>query len=172
MDPWAARPGDGGTRTWLYAIASGYHHIAFGLESETGVGLGISHDLSAIPGLAVAVDLRHIKEIFDGQPSFSSWAVRIHETYSVTWMVGPPNAPRPIILAESVEIIPAFASSKALQARALARLSLPIVAGLTTDVAFGLDYMRNATPKAKPRYWKATLGLGYQFSRERTGAER
>ena len=160
----SVRPRDGEPGTWIYAVASLFHNIAFGLRTEQAYGLGAAYDLEAVPGLAVAADIRYLKEVFDGQSSFSSWAVRVHSSYSHTWVVGPDSAPRFLYFAVSAEVIPAFESADALQARWLVRLGSPDPEqprALEGD--FGSDYMKNVPPAFKPHYWRSNVGLTWNF---------
>jgi hypothetical protein len=151
------------TRFWLYSVASVYHHVAFGLTSEQAYGVGVAYDVRALPGLAVALDVRHINEHFGGGERFTSWALRFQQSYSKTWPVGPPEAVRTFLLAESVELTPAFRSVNALQARTLVTFALPLSDRLAVPITFGSDYLRNAALNSKPHYWKTTIGVAYTY---------
>jgi hypothetical protein len=151
------------TDVWLYALASAYHHIAFGLDDEQAYGAGLACDVPLLSGLSVASDLRHIHERFVADYMFSGWAARLYESYTVSWILDPAEK-RIVTLTESVELIPAFASSGALQGRTLVVLSLPVVRRLNVNFTGGLDYMRNTPSGYTPRYWKTTAGISYNFS--------
>ena len=156
------------TRLWLYGVASAYHHIAFGLDLEQAYGIGLAYDFVSLPGLALAVDLRHIDEEFDGQESFSSWAMRLHMTHSTVRVIGAnESSSTTLILSESVEVIPPFESSEALQARAFVDVRIPLARGFQANLTLGGDYMQNAPPATKDTYWKSSLGITYNFGNNR-----
>jgi hypothetical protein len=158
---------------WLYAVVSGYHHIAFGLNSEAAVGGGLSFAVPHVPGLAADADLRYIAERLDGGPDVDAMAMRLHESFSHTWtqdQPAPSNCscvqPPPRVVAtvgESFEIVPAFGHSDALQARFLVTLTIPVNNGFSFQTAFATDYLENAAPGYQPRYWKSSVGINYAF---------
>ena len=146
-------------RWWLQGFVSGYHNIAFGLESQRAVGAGFQHQPSAAHLFFLGADLRHISQRFETQAPFEAMATRIFESYTKVWPVGD----RAFSLTEVLEITPVFGAEDALQGRALIRLQLPIVKGWTTNLSVGMDYMGNAPPTHKQRYWKTDLGIQYSF---------
>jgi hypothetical protein len=159
-----ARDSAAGTGTWVYGIAAWYHHIAFDLHVQQAYGVGVARDhIGGIPGLAIAVDVRHVQESFDSQPDFASWAARVHQSYSHSWVIGPAGATRVFLLGESLELIPMFKSAAAFQARSLVSIALPITGTLSVPIAFGSDYLGNASFGFKPLYWKTTIGLQWTF---------
>ena len=155
--------------TWLYGIASGYHHITFGLKLEQAYGAGAAYDVPAVSGLEVGADIRHITERFDGDVEYSSVAARVNETYSHAWKIGSGTDARAYLFTEAVEVVPAFQSSdttsasEALQARAMVTLQLPLTASLSVPVGFAMDYLRNVPAVNKARYWQSTVGVSFTF---------
>jgi hypothetical protein len=155
------RAPSGETRLWLYATVSGYHHIAFGLRSEEAYGVGIA--VIPVPNLELAADLRYIDESFDGGARFESLALRLYEGYSIKWLVGPEGAKRPLVIAQSVELVPAFSSGEAIQVRSNVSVILQFLPRLRVAGSLGSDVMRNAPEDFKKHYWKTTFGLSYTF---------
>jgi hypothetical protein len=149
--------GSTNTRFWLYGIAAWYHHLAFDLDLQQAYGVGAAYDLPAVRGLAVAADVRRVHEQFATQPDFSSWALRVHQSYSHVW------SPRDVRFAESIELTPMFDSTEAFQARTLFRLVLPVAKSLSVPVAFGSDHVGNPSPGFKKHYWKSTIGVEFNF---------
>ena len=149
-------------QSWIYGVASVYHHIAFGLDREQSYGVGLKRSLNS--GWSFSADIRHIQQTFDGPADFTSWGLGLRESYSVSRFLGTAPNVRVVSFSESLEVVPAFASEDAVKARGIAAVSLPIVNRFSWDLSFGTDYLGNAAPGSKKWYWKATLvGLSYAF---------
>lgn len=158
----ATRPADWRPQSWLYAVGSLYHHLAFGLEREQAIGVGVRRSLDA--GWSFGADIRYIKQTFDGQDDFSSWGVGLRESYAVSRTLGAAPSLRVLAFSQVFEVVPAFSSRDAVKARGVVNLSLPLVNRFAWDLSFGTDYLGNAAPGSKKWYWKATLaGLSYAF---------
>jgi hypothetical protein len=152
------------TDLYLYGVASAFHQLAFDLELEQAYGVGLMYDVRQVPGLAVSADLRYIHEQFGAQDDFSSWAIRMHQSYSHTWTVaaGTPGE-RIFTFGQSVEITPAFESADALQMRTGLSFGIPLVSNWSMPIAFGSEYMRNVSDRFKRHYWKTSIGVTYTF---------
>jgi len=156
----AQREPDGDSGIWMYGLASVLHTIAFDLDMERAVGAGISCDIGDV---SVSADIRHLREQFNTQPEFSSWALGLHQSYSRPWTVGTGANSRTFSLSESLDVVPAFESREALQAKVVVILAIPIIKNWTMPITYGSDYMRNVPPAFKQRFWKTTFSLNYSF---------
>jgi hypothetical protein len=155
---------DNTAHTWIYGIAAWYHHIAFDVDLQQAYGVGVSHDnLGGIAHLAIAADLRHVQQHFGSQPDFSSWAVRVNQSYLYNWKVGKPGASRDFSFSETIEGTPMLASADATQARSLIKFGLPVTAALSVPISLSADYLGNASAGFKRIYWKTTVGVEWTF---------
>lgn len=149
---------------WVYGVASGYHHAAFGLDSEAAFGGGIEVTVPHAPGLIASADLRYIAERFAAAPELNAAAARLRETYTYKWTTHDGNAQRTVaVIAEAFEVTPAFGHADALQSRFYTNLTVPLIRGFNLAATYGIDYLRNAAPEHKPRFWKTTYGVNYAF---------
>ena len=149
-----------------------YHNFSQGMRLEQSYGLRYEHRFGSSNrkpdetigqqlrgNLVIGGDLRYIHEDF-GQlaPHFSSAAagIRVDDSFHL----GPPDKMR-LIFNQHIEIVPAFKSAKALQARAQSTLSLPLTPRLSLSLQFIDFYVRNAPPGYKQNYSKTSLSFGY-----------
>jgi hypothetical protein len=151
----------GGWTVSTYGIASGYHHIAFDLKLQKSYGAGLSIAVPALSQLAVSGDVRHIDQAFGSVPPFSSWAGRVHQSLSHRWTVGMNKLP--FTVGETVEVILPFETAQALQTHAGVEFIIPVVKSLSIPLVYATDYVRNAPPGFRPRYWKSSVQIRSAF---------
>jgi hypothetical protein len=151
----------GGWTVSTYGIASGYHHIAFDLKLQKSYGAGLSIAVPALSQLAVSGDVRHIDQAFGSVPPFASWAGRVHQSLSHRWTVGTNKLP--FTVGETVEVILPFETAQALQTHAGVEFIIPVVKSLSIPLVYATDYVRNAPPGFRPRYWKSSVQIRYAF---------
>jgi hypothetical protein len=160
---------DCGNRRWggarVLAVTDFYHNLSLGLNLEQAYGVGIAWDRQSgrerygKQKYGLSVDLRYIGEDLysPGKPQ-KLVAANLGQNYQIKLNL---VKGKPIILGESGSVIPAFNNSHALQARGVAKLTVP----LTTKVSMGVqetdDYLRNAPPKSKQNYSSLQVTFAY-----------
>jgi hypothetical protein len=65
----AERKVDADSGLWIYGVASLLHTIAFDLDAQRAIGVGVMLDVAGVPGLTVSADLRHLHERPTHQPN-------------------------------------------------------------------------------------------------------
>ncbi len=145
-------------RSWTaFGMGRLYHNYSQGLGLGQIYGAGASYETG---NLVVAGALVGITQRFysPGAP-FTSAGARVFESYS--YVLGSSK----IVFAESLEVVPAFDSAKAVQSRGVAKLKIPIGARLELDPQYADDYLRNAPPNHRQNYTRLSLSLDFKLGR-------
>jgi len=144
--------------TWsVFGMSRLYHNYSLGLGLGQIYGAGVSYrkDGLTLEGALVGTTERFYSP---GVP-FTSAGVRFYETYS--HVLGSSK----ILFVESLDVIPAFDSAKAIQGRGVTKLKIPIGARLELDPQYSDDYLRNAPPKHRQNYSRLSLTLDFKLGR-------
>jgi uncharacterized protein DUF481 len=148
------------SRKWsAFGMARLYHNFSLGLGLGQIYGAGVSYNSG---GLVLAGALVGVTERFDspGVP-FTSAGARIFETYSHLLILGSTK----IVFLESLDVIPAFDSSKAIQGRGITALKIPIGTRLAISPQYADDYLRNAPLNHRENYSRLSLGIDFKLGR-------
>jgi hypothetical protein len=153
----------GGAR--ILGVTDFYHNLSLGMNLEQAYGGGFAWDRESgrerrgRQKYGFSADLRYIGEsLYSPGRAQKLIATNLGQNYQIR----PIRVKgKPIILAESGSVIPAFNNSHAMQARGIASLTVP----LTTKFSFGIqevdDYLRNAPPKSKENYSSLQIKFSY-----------
>lgn len=153
----------GGAR--ILAVTDFYHNLSLGMNLEQAYGGGFAWDRQSgrerlgRQKYGLSADIRYIGEdLYSPGKAQKLIAANLGQNYQIKLFR---VKGKPIILAESGSVIPAFNNSHALQARGIASLTVP----LTTKFSFGVqevdDYLRNAPPKSKQNYSSLQVKFTY-----------
>ena len=160
------------SRTTIFPFAKLYHNFSQGMKLEQAYGVGIKHSFrpaNTLPNqslgnqlkhnLVLGADVRALHESFGHLANpFSSAAMGVQLDDSYNAVLSPKLT---LIFNEHFELVPAFRSAQAFQARAESSLSIPVTQRLSVGLTFNDFYVRNAPPKHRQNYSKTTLSFGY-----------
>jgi hypothetical protein len=152
---------DGFSGTYLFGLSDFYHNLslAMNFQQSYGAGLGWEHVNAKGHVYGVAGDLRFVGEdLYSPGVSETLAASGLSEHYSLPVFL---NKRTFITLFERISFIPAFSDSRAFQARGVAGADLPLGKRLSIGLQETDDYLRNAPPKSKQNYSKASMNLKY-----------
>jgi hypothetical protein len=167
-------------RSTIFTFGSLYHNFSQAMKLEQEYGLGMKYSLrrsktaidakrdeatkESIPqqlhhNIVVAADIRALHENFGRfANSFSSAAAGLQFDDSVNAVI---SSKLTLILDQHIELVPAFKSNKAFQARAASSLTIPITSRFNVGFQFNDFYVRNAPPNHRQNYSKTTFSFGY-----------
>ncbi len=141
--------------TKLNFTADEYHSFSQGVKLEQGYGAGISYLLNQ--QLTVQADIWAMHDtFFHPAAGFASPAAHFRESDTV-------GAGKRVSLTEEFEAIAPFDSARALILRGQANLGIKIVSGVTANLIYSDNYLRNSPKGYKPNYVKLTLGVAYSW---------
>jgi len=160
------------SRTTIFPFARLYHNFSQGMKLEQAYGVGIKYGFRpANPppneslgnqlkdNLVLAADLRALHENFGklaGPFSSAAMGLQIDDSYNA--VLSPKLT---LVFNEHIELVPAFKSARAFQARAESSLSIPVTQRLSVGFTFNDFYVRNAPPNHRQNYSKTTFSFGY-----------
>ena len=153
----------GGAR--ILAVTDFYHNLSLGMNLEQAYGGGLAWDRQSgrerlgRQKYGLSVDLRYIGEnLYSPGKAQKLIAANLGQNYQIKFTL---VKGKPIILAESGSVIPAFNNSHALQARGIASLTVPLTTKFSIGVQEVDDYLRNAPPKSKQNYSSLQVKFTY-----------
>lgn len=160
---------DCGNRRWggarILAVTDFYHNLSLGMNLEQAYGGGLAWDRQSgkerlgRQKYGLSVDLRYIGEdLYSSGKAQQLIAANLGQNYQIKFNL---VKGKPIILAESGSVIPAFNNSRALQARGIASLTVPLTTKFSVGVQEVDDYLRNAPPKSKQNYSSLQVKFTY-----------
>lgn len=149
--------------TYLYVLADAYHNSSLGMRTEQEYGGGIGwKKKTKHQSFGVSGDLRYLNEdLYLPGKGFESAAVGMTENYEYRFP-WPKKGP-PIAFSERILALPAISQAKAFQARAFARIDVPLNDKFSIGIQQIDDFLRNAPLKTNQNYAGTQMTLKYTF---------
>ena len=148
----------GGPR--LFVLTDFYHNLSLGMKLEQAYGGGVAwNGEHGRQRFGIGADIRYIGEdLYSPGKRLNLAASAFSQNYSVRF---PLASKKVIIISESGSVIPAYNDAHALQARGIAKITLPLTKDLSIGPSLTDDYLRNAPPKSKQNYLSLKFSLTY-----------
>jgi hypothetical protein len=159
---------------FLWAFADGYHNLSLGIDAQQSYGFGpgwvhVSRrkpnengdQLTQVFGLQGDLRYSNLQTYAPGTTADLAGA-GVKESYSIAIPWFGPKA-KPLILAQTLTVIPYFNDSRSLQIRGTAQFALPLTQRLSIGPSLVDDYFRNAPRGSKENYLQPALTLSYNF---------
>ena len=153
---------------FLYTVADLYHNYSLGvyLQQSYGGGIGYFKPVTLRDGFQFSADVRFIGEHLSapGTPPGLAGAMFL-ESYTHRFLLGE-SASKPV-LAETIEVIPAFNDVHALEMRGTLALVVPLTDKLSIQLQEFDDFLRNAPRPARQNYQGAQFTFNVSWSNKK-----